>query len=349
MENKMKHIKTLAAFLCIFGLLFSFASCRIPVKAQEKIYFEYFDTVSVISSYAGDDPENFEENCAAIEEYLKEYHRLFDIYNEYEGINNLYTLNKSAGGDWVQVDVKLIDFLLWAKELYGLLGGEMNIMMGSVLSLWHDCRESSSKGNPYIPDGAELSEAAKHISMDALEIDKANLRVRITDADASIDVGAIGKGYATEMAAKYLIGKGVSGYVLNIGGNIRIIGEKPNGDGWSTGIKDPFDPQKLAVKLLLSDTSCVTSGDYERYFELDGVRYHHIIDKDTLYPAELFSSVTVVCEDSGLADALSTALFCMSYEDGLRVIDSFDGVEAFWVLRSGEEKMTDGFKDLIMK
>ena len=345
----MRYIKTLAAFLCIFGLLLSFPSCKASKKPQESICFEYFDTVSAISSYAGDDPEDFENNCAAIEEYLKEYHRLFDIYNEYEGINNLCTLNKNAGGDWVQVDVKLIDFLFYVKELYGLLDGEMNIMMGSVLSLWHDCRESSSKGKPYIPDGAELYEAEKHISMDALEIDKENNRVRITDVDALIDVGAIGKGYATEMAAQYLISEGVSGYVLNIGGNIRIVGKKPNGDGWITGIKDPFDTQKLALKLVISDTSCVTSGDYERYFELDGVRYHHIIDKDTLYPAEFFSSVTVVCENSGLADALSTALFCMSYEDGLQVVEKFDGVEVFWVLRSGEEKMTDGFKNLITK
>ncbi len=343
----MKYLKGLALFLCISCLPLSLASCGGAVRTQETIFFEYFDTVSTISSYAGDSSSDFDENCAEIEEILKEYHYLFDIYNEYEGINNLCTLNKNAGGEWLDVDERLVDFLIYARSVYGALGGEMNIMMGSVLSIWHDCRESSSKGKPYIPDDAVLSEAAKHIYMDALEIDKENLRVRIIDADASIDVGAIGKGYATEVAARYLIDKGVSGYVLNIGGNIRIIGEKPDGNGWITGIKDPFDTQKLAVRLLLSDTSCVTSGDYERGFELGGVRYHHIIDKDTLMPAAYFSSVTVVCEDSGFADALSTALFCMSFEEGLEVVEGLDGVEVFWIFSNGEERMTDGFKNLI--
>jgi hypothetical protein len=131
--------------------------------------------------------------------------------------------------------------------------------------------------------------------------------------------------------------------------NIRIIGYKPDGSGWGTGIKDPEDPQSYALTLTLADTSCVTSGDYERYFVADGVKYHHIIDKDTLMPAMYFSSVTVITEDSGLADALSTALFAMSYEDGLALIQKLGNIEVLWIKADGTQYRTDGLNKLIKK
>ena len=290
-----------------------------------KVYFTYFDTVSYIYSYAGDSQENFDENTAIVASTLEEYHRLFDIYYEHSGVNNLCTLNKNAGG-------------------------EMNVMMGAVLRPWHDCRTaaSSDPANATIPDAAILEEAAKHTSIDLLEIDEANSTVRISDPEASIDVGALGKGYATEKAAQALEAKGVTSYVLNIGGNIRIIGTKTDGTGWLTGIKDPANSDSAYIEYInIANTSCVTSGIYERFFTVDGVRYHHIIDKDTLMPSAYFPSVTVITKDSGLADALSTALFTMSYEDGLKLVSSIGGVEVLWVTESGEKLMTDGFKLLV--
>ena len=134
---------------------------------------------------------------------------------------------------------------------------------------------------------------------------------------------------------------------MNIGGNIRIIGTKPDGSGWLTGIKDPQNTSNYAIYLNLANTSCVTSGVYERYFTVDGVRYHHIIDKDTLMPSAYFTSLTVLTEDSGLADALSTALFSMSYEDGLKIVNSLDGVEVLWIFADGEIRMSEGVKTLV--
>ena len=125
-------------------------------------------------------------------------------------------------------------------------------------------------------------------------LDVENNTVRISDPLASIDVGALGKGYATEMAAQKAETLGCESYVLNVGGNIRIVGTKPDGSGWVTGVKDPANTEKFAVKLMLADTSCVTSGSYERYYTVDGVRYHHIIDEATLFPADYYSSLTVV-------------------------------------------------------
>jgi len=320
------------------------------IEPQGKVYFTFFDTVSYIYNYAGDSQEVFDEKSESVSKILEEYHNLFDIYYEHSGVNNLCTINKNAGGEPTEVDQKLIDFLLYAKELYTLTGGEMNVMMGAVLRPWHDCRTAASTDptNAKIPEAAILEEASKHTSIDFLEINDENNTVRISDPEASIDVGALGKGYATEMAAKYLESIGTSSYVLNIGGNIRIIGSKPNGTGWLTGIKDPKNSDSAyAEYITIADTSCVTSGTYERFFTVGGVQYHHIIDQNTLMPSTFFPSITVITKDSGLADALSTALFCMSYEDGKALVEKLDGVEVLWITHDGEKLMTEGFKLLV--
>ncbi len=329
------------------------AGCSAPetpaaqTENKGKSYFTYFDTVSYVYSYAGDSAEQFDERSAEVSDILGEYHRLFDIYHEYSGVNNLCTLNLNAGGEPIEVDEKLIDFLLYARELYQATDGEMNVMMGAVLRIWHDLRDAASDdpGAARLPT-EELSTAAEHTDFSLLEIDEDARTVRIADPAASIDVGALGKGYATEMAARALEAEGVSSYVLNVGGNIRIIGTKPDGTGWVTGVKDPRNTSEFAIKLRLADTSCVTSGVYERYYTVDGVRYHHIIDKDTLFPAEYFSSLTVITKNSALADALSTALFCMPYDDGAALAEKL-GVDVLWIFPDGEMKYTPGIEKLI--
>ena len=188
------------------------------------------------------------------------------------------------------------------------------------------------------------NEARLHCNIDSLIIDEEAGTVYISDPDMSLDVGAIGKGYATERAAEMLISRGVNSYVLNIGGNIRAIGEKVTGDGWVTGITNPnkLSDESFITKVSIKNTSLVTSGDYERYYYADGVKYHHVIDPETLMPAAYFSSVSIFTLDSGLADVLSTALFCMSYEDGLELVESIGGVEVIWVDTEYNVKHTDG-------
>ena len=349
----MKSIRAGLAVCLALALSLLMAGCAGKADKAEprgKSYFTYFDTVSYVFDYAGDSAEQFERRSAEVSAVLEEYHKLFDIYHEYSGINNLCTVNNLAGGEPVSVDEKLIDFLLYAKDLYHETNGEMNVMMGAVLRIWHDCRTAAGDdpSAARLPSAEELSEAAKHTDISLLEIDAENHTVRITDPEASLDVGAVGKGYATERAADYLFADGALGYVLNVGGNIRIIGTKPDGGGWVTGIRDPNDPDgNFAISLLLSDTACVTSGSYERYYTVDGVRYHHIIDRDTLYPAAYFSSLTVITRDSALADTLSTALFCMSYEEGLALVSGMDGVDILWIFPVGEIKYTPGLEGLI--
>ena len=316
-------------------------------KGVGRVYYDLFDTVSYIYSYRGDSEEEFTENCDEVYYLLQNYHRLFDIYHEYSGINNLCTINKNAGGDYLEVDPLLIEFLLYAKEMYTLTKGEMDIMLGSVLSIWHEARNASV---PYLPSIEELEKANAYTGFEYLEIDEKNNRVRITDKNASLDVGALGKGYATEKAANYLENKGISSYVLNIGGNIRILGTKLDGSGWRTGIRDPKNPDgAFALTISVSDTAVVTSGSYERYFVVDGEKYPHIIDKDTLFPARYYDSLTVITKDSGLADCLSTALYCMSLDESMKMVESLDGVDCIWIERSGKIHMTEGAKALVVK
>ena len=318
----------------------------IEPQTQSQSYYEYFDTVSTILSYRGDSADAFSENCEAVSALLEEYHRLFDIYYEYSGINNLKTVNKNAGVAPVKVDGKLIEFLLYAKQIYTLTDGATNIAMGSVLKIWHDAREVGidDPASAYVPNADALIEAAAHTNIDDIIIDEENGTVFLRDSQMRIDVGALGKGYATEKAAQLLISRGVTSYVLNIGGNIRTIGTKVSGNGWVTGITNPdrSSDEDFVCRVVIKDISLVTSGDYERYYVVDGKSYHHIIDPKTNMPAEYFSSISIFTPDSGLADALSTALFCMSYEDGLALIEKIGGVDVIWVSRDGTVKMTDG-------
>ena len=343
------NIKKITALLLCLILAFSSVSCSVAPKepkTQARSYYEYFDTVSVIFSYAGDSEAEFAANCEAASALLGEYHELFDIYYEYAGVNNLMTVNKNAGIAPVPVDERLIDFLLYAKEMHALTKGAVNVAMGAVLRLWHDAREDASDDpeNAYIPSAQDLAEAANHTDIDKLIIDREAGTVYLEDPEMSLDVGALGKGYATEKAAQLLMERGAVSYVLNIGGNIRAMGEKVTGEGWTTGITNPdkSSDESFVCRVVIKDSSLVTSGNYERFYTVDGKRYHHIIDPATNMPAEYFSSISVFTRDSGLADALSTALFCMSYEDGARLIDSLEGVDALWVSHDGSLKFTQG-------
>lgn len=314
----------------------------------------YFNTHSVIYTYADKDDTNIERYKTIADEVLSYYHKLFDIYFEHEGMNNLCTINKNAGKNPVQVDENIINFLEYYKELYTITNGKTNIMLGSVLKLWHNAREDALDDFGYLnpddlPTEDSLKKANEHTSMDLLVIDKEASTVYITDRKASIDVGAIAKGYTVDILVERLKAEGADSVALNIGGNIRTIGLKPVDEPWVIGITNPdkSSDESIYCRVEIGSSSMVTSGDYERYFFAGDTKYHHIIDPVTLMPAEYFSSVTIITENSGLADALSTALFCMSYEEGLALVNKIGGIEVIWIDLNYNMKSTSGIKTVM--
>ena len=313
------------------------------IQPKNRLWYEYFDTVCIVYDYSGMTNAEFDSVTDFIEDELEACHELFDIYNEYSGINNLATLNKNAGGAAIKVDSRIIDLLTFSKEMYDATDAEVNIAMGAVLVQWHDARKASEKNpqNAKIPSMESLTKASEHTNISSIVIDKENSTVKITDSEARIDVGAIAKGYTAERIAKMLIDRGVTSFVLDFGGNLRTIGTKADGNGWVTGIRNPdltSDTPYLRI-INLKNSSLVTSGTYERYFTVNGTKYHHIIDGDTLMPSDRYASVSIHTESSAIADALSTAVFNMTEDEINALVQSISDVEITVIDNAGNIKI----------
>ena len=338
-------MKRLVSLLLILAcLLCGCAPAANPAQKQYTATFlTLFDTVTSIVG-PGETEEAFRAKAQKLHDALLKYHQLFDIYQEYEGITNLKTLNDRAGLAPVQVDAAIIDLLLDCKHYYALTNGRVNVAMGSVLSLWHEARTEGIRdpANAALPDPEALAQAAQHTDLDAVLIDEATSTVQITDPQLRLDVGAIAKGWATQRVAE----SAPTGLLISVGGNVCATGPKTaDGTPWVIGIQNPEGGGNLHT-VYLSTGCVVTSGDYQRTYTVDGKPYHHIIDPDTQSPSRLWRSVTVVCEDSALADALSTALFLLPLEEGTALLRQCGG-EAFWIDPDGEEAMTPGFEEII--
>jgi thiamine biosynthesis lipoprotein len=314
-------------------------------------FLDLFDTVSTVLAY-DDSQEAFDEHLQQFHSKLEEYDKLYDIYNSYDSIINLYTLNNEAKNSPIKVDSRIIDLLEYCKYVYNLSEGKTNICFGSVLSIWHDCREyaQSNPNNAYLPDMQELKEAEKHTNINSLVIDKQNSTVYFSDSELQLDVGAVAKGYAVREVCKWAQENLWTSATISVGGNICTFGYK-NDDGktlWNIGIENPdSSASDYLVKLNLTDLSVVTSGDYQRYFTVDGKNYCHIINPDTLMPSEYMSSVSVICDDSALGDALSTTLFNMPIDEGVAMVNNMQGVEAVWTDKEYNITYSDNFENYI--
>lgn len=352
MKAPRRLLCRMAAALCAAAL----AGCAVLGTGKPQrytaTYWDVFDTVTVLTGYAGSESQ-WQQQAELVHGELLRYHQLFDIYNTYPGLTNLAAVNTQAAAGPVPADPAILELLALGKELYALTGGKCNVAAGAVLTLWHDAREAAeaNPGSAALPDAAALAEAAGHCAIDSLLLDEGAGTVRFADPGLSLDVGAIGKGFAVEAAARAAEAAGVQSMLLNVGGNLRAIGTKPGGEHWTAGVENPWPDQAgnaatadyvLAVALLPGQC-LVTSGDYQRYFTVDGERYAHLIDPDTQYPARYVRSVSVLCSDSGLGDGLSTGLFCTDPSAGLALAEGLDGVEAVWLGADGTITQTSGF------
>lgn len=329
------------------------------VSSKDDTYGKYeaefigtFDVKTQIVGYSKSE-DTFKEASTAVHKKMEELNNLFDIYNDYDGISNLKTINDNAGVKSVTVDPQIIDLLKISKEAYQKTDGLTNVAMGAVLRIWHDYRIEGidSPEDAKLPPLEALKEATEHTNIDDVIIDEENNTVYLADSKMSLDVGAIAKGYAAEKAKDAAVLAGFESGIVDPGGNVVAVGEPKDGvrQRWGIGIQDPKKTVDGVSNILdtvyLNNMAVVTSGAYQRFYEVEGMSYNHIIDPGTLYPAERFAAVTVIHESSTEAELLSTAIFIAPYEKGLEIAETY-GAEVIWVYPDGETKATKGYKKI---
>ncbi|MBR0082055.1 MAG: FAD:protein FMN transferase [Clostridia bacterium] len=332
-------MKRILCLLLCAALMLGPIGCSQAKQRYEATWYDVFDTVTILTGYAESEAA-FSAVAERVHARLLEYHTLYDIYHDAPGGANLKTVNDAAGGDPVAVDPRITELLSFCLEMEAATDHRVDVTLGAVLSLWHDAR-TAALDNPETaapPDPDALAAAAQHTGAALLELDAAAGTVRLTDPEARLDVGAIAKGFAAKKVAETL----PDGYLLNLGRNIVAVGAKPGDVPWTIGVQSPDDANGLLALLDAKDVAVVTSGDYQRVFTANGVAYHHIIDPDTLQPGTLWRSVTVLCADSAVADALSTALFLLPQAAGESLLAAYHA-DALWVAPDGTVTMTAGF------
>lgn len=311
-----------------------------------------FDVHTTIIGYTTSKTE-FDSYAYAAANRIFYLHKLFDIYNDYEGINNLKTVNDNAGVRPVEVDADIIALLDLALAVPSYEeGGRVNVALGAVLRIWHDYRKAGGDdpAHAQIPPMDILAEAAKHTDPANVIIDREAGTVFLQDAEMSLDVGSVGKGYAAQQAMEAAIEAGAHSMLINMGGNVVTRG-RPMEQGkerWAIGIQNPEPSADGTVKIMdtiyVNDATIVTSGDYQRFYIVDGVRYNHIIDPETLMPAQKYEAVTVVCEHSGVADLLTTQLFVAGKEPQVsQKMIAEANAELLYVGHDGETEATEGY------
>ena len=345
-------VKKFISIILLILTLISLTACgEKELTKYQSEFLMLFDTVTRIVGYS-ESKEEFKEYSQIIRDDLKEYHQLYDIYNDYEGINNIKTINDNAGIKPVKTDERIIELLKFSKELYEKTNGKTNIAFGAVLKIWHKYRNEGIEDpeNASLPTDEELKIANEHTNIEDMIIDEENSTVFLKDPLMSLDVGAIAKGYATEQASKMARDSGMHSGLLSVGGNVRAINNNATtNEPWNVGIQNPDrEAEKSVIEVVkLDNSSLVTSGDYERYYTVDGEKYNHIIDPDTMYPSKYFTAVSIISKNSGVSDALSTAIFCMPFEEGLEFINSMPETEAMWIFSDKTIKYSDNFESFI--
>lgn len=348
-------IAGVAAVLLIVAGTAGYLLTRVRYEKFTESMLDVFDTVITLVAYTRDEAE-FEKYFDHAYDRFHELHKLYDFYYPYEGVNNIYIINENAGKAPVSVDRQIIDMLVYARDLFERTKGRTNVAMGSVLSIWHDYREEgiNDPGNAKIPPMEDLVAANAHTSIKDLIIDEAAGTVYLADPLMKLDVGAVAKGYATELVARELFEMGMTSGMLSSGGNIRSFGKPLDGirERWGVGVQNPdasifSTDEELLDVIFINDGAVASSGDYQRYYEVDGRILHHLIDPDTLMPADYYRAVTVLTDDAGFADYMSTTLFMLPLDEAKALAGSLGNVEAFWVLPDGRMDATAGMIGLL--
>ncbi|MDE6202263.1 MAG: FAD:protein FMN transferase, partial [Lachnospiraceae bacterium] len=304
----IKFIKKYVLFfiLSCFTIL---AGCSTPFPREplSQTGF-YFDTVITVTVYDHGSEELLDQ-CMELASY---YENLLSPYIEGSDIWNVNHNN----GSFVTVDEETLSLLKTALSYAELSDGLVDPSIGTLSQLWN----FGSDNQKIVPEKKQIDEALAYVDYGALEI--RNGQVMITKPGVQIDLGFIAKGFIGDRMKEFLSSKGVASALINLGGNVVILGSKPDGSPFRIGIQEPFAPSGIcALTLDLSDISAVSSGNYERYFEKDGILYHHILSTETGYPAQSsLTQVTILSPSSVDGDALSTLCYILGYEKAVQLL-----------------------------
>lgn len=332
----MKDIKKIIGIVLVMGLLiagfiFNKNSGSKEYEITRISYFEYFDTAIDISFY--EEVENKEELESLVENRIKEVHEMTSSFDDYNN-NGLYELNETGEVDNEEL-ARLIEYAISYYEDYSV---QFNIALGPIIDIWKEsltnCRELNKCE---IPSEKDLEEAGE---IDAASIVVDGSVIKINDT-MKLDLGAISKGYLTDELTGLLKEQGYKYFLINAGGNVYGT-TKPAGESYSVAVVDPIENSQSFITLSIENKSVVTSGDYERYFEVDNKRYNHLINTETLFPSTYHHSVTIVSDKSIDGDILSTMLFGLSYEEGIEIVEDLDGVDAIWYTTEKEIYKSSG-------
>ena len=315
------------AIACVLGI----CGCDAAPAYNSALGF-YLDTVITISGYA--DKEILEGAVALCGEYEKVFSRTV------KG-SDVWRLNHGEGRP-VQVCGDTAELLAMALDICEKSGGALDITIAPASDLW-----DFKADEPELPDSGELSSAAKFVDYTKLKLEGDMVTL---PAGMAIDLGAVAKGYIADKAAEYLKEKGVESAILNLGGNVVALGGKPDGREWSIGIQDPEKENgKFGYSVMVADKSVVTSGIYQRGFDKDGVRYHHILDRATGWPVQNgLASVTIIADSSAMADAMSTACFVLGRDMGMSFAEKM-GVQAVFIGTDGKVSCTPALEGKLEK
>ncbi len=276
----------------------------------------------------------------AIERGIEEISRIERLISSWDTNSQTSRINQFAGLKPVVVDQELFDLVYRAKKVTELTQGAFDISFASMDAIWDFNGQEQT-----MPDSLTVADAKAKIRSDKVKLDKDSLTVFLEDKGMKIGFGAIGKGYAADQA-KLVMSQiaGVRGGLVNASGDLMVWGESAKPNGWVIQIANPKDNSKSLGSLTLEDMAIVTSGDYEKYFTNQGVRYAHIINPKTGYPTTGVKSVSIICANTEAADALATSVFVLGKDEGLALINQLDNIECIVVTTDDELFTSDNLK-----
>ena len=281
-----------------------------------------------------------------VNEKLKDIERKM-FWNSSE--SEIFNLNQSAGKDAVKLSKDTIYVLCKAKEYCKLTEGAFDPTVGPLVNAWGiSINETNEDINTQkIPEENEIKKLLLLVNCGDLYIDKENNMAKLAKTGQMVDLGGIAKGYAGDEAINIYKKYGITSAYINLGGNVVTLGAKPDGTPWRIGIQNPRDSTGKYVGVVeVVNKAVITSGDYERYIEVNGKRYHHIIDPKTGYPAESgLISTTIITGSSIMGDALSTAVFVLGLEKGMELVESLDDVECIFITNNKDIYVSSGLID----